>query len=447
MTLAGPLADPALTSQGSRDPYKAREHQPLDVPLDDLMDSRGRLRVNPDVEEKGYFTVQFAKGRVRLQARGYIGLIPLNDRVVIDVRSRVPLAKVSRLMRISGHVPPYLGTDRTYALDPEWNESLVDLYAAWLVDKVETIASEGVLREYDRREETTSFPRGRILTARTLTGPMARGIRHQVVSSWYERSADNAPNRCLKYAIWFIAARLGATGTRTARRRELLGRLGTLFELFSGAKLDHSLAFAGDPVVTGARELPSLRDYYRPALGLALAIVRQHAVDLEGRHRPLEGPSVVLNMDEVFEAYLRNVLKREVDRGDSGLRVFDGNTTGKKLLFDAEPSAFATPDIVCRDRDGHCPLLVEVKNIPVANFSKRDAIEQAITYAASYRCDRVVLAHPCNQGQDPGLHLQGKIGNLELYRYVFKLDAEDLEAEEKDFAERVVGVAVKSEAA
>jgi 5-methylcytosine-specific restriction enzyme subunit McrC len=342
-------------------------------------------------------------------------------------------------MRISGYVPPYLGTDRTYPLEPEWNESLVDLYAAWLVDKVETIASQGVLREYNRREENTSFPRGRILTDGTLTGPMARGIRHQAVSSWYERSANNAPNRCLKYAVWFIATQLGAAGTRTARRRELLGRLGTLFELFSEAKLDHSLSFARDPVVTDARELPSLRDYYRPALGLALAIVRQHAVDLKGRYRPLEGPSVVLNMDEVFEAYLRNVLKREVDRGDSGLRVLDGNTTGKKLLFDAEPSAFATPDIVCRDRDGKCPLLVEVKNVPVDNFSKRDAIEQAVTYAASYRCDRVVLAHPCGHGQEPGLHLQGRIANLSVHQYQFNLNATDPDAEEKKFSDAMVG--------
>jgi 5-methylcytosine-specific restriction enzyme subunit McrC len=439
LTLSEPAPDTGpISFLGSPKPYPAQEHELLDVPLADLMDSGGRLRVNSDVEEKGYFTLQFAKGRVRLQARGFVGLIPLNDRVVINVRPRVPFGNLGRLMRISGHVPQSLEEDRDYLPDPAWNESLVDLYASWLVSRVERIASEGVLREYDRREATTSFPRGRILTDHTLTGPLAHGIRHRAVSSWYERSADNAPNRCLKYAIWFIAGRLSATGTRTARRRELLQRLGTLFELLSEAELDHSLAFAGDPVVTGSRELPSLRDYYRPALGLALAIIKQHAVDLEADGRVLELPSIVLDMDKVFESYLRNVLRREVDLGDSGLRVLDGNSTGRKLLFDARPSEKATPDIVCRDRDGRCPLLVEVKNVPVKNYSKREAIEQAITYAASYRCDCVVLAHPCGHAQNPGLRLQGRIGNLAVHQYVFKLDAVDLETQEKDFSTAVL---------
>ena len=72
--------------------YRVREYDPVDVPLSDLLNAKGRLRLNPDVESKGYFTVQLTKGAVRLQARGYVGLIPLNDRVVIDVKPRVESA-------------------------------------------------------------------------------------------------------------------------------------------------------------------------------------------------------------------------------------------------------------------------------------------------------------------------------------------------------------------
>jgi 5-methylcytosine-specific restriction enzyme subunit McrC len=414
------------------------EHELLDVPLDDLLDGRGRLVVNEDVEAKGYFTVQLARGAVRLQARGFVGLIPLNDRVVIDVRPRVPVRNLGRILRISGHVPRSLGSERRYRTQPEWNESLVDLYAGWLVDRLEVIASEGLLRDYVRREDASSFPRGRIRTDATLTRLRASGVRHKAVSSWFERSADNAPNRCLKYAIWFLAGRLSEAGSRMAGRRELLQRLGALFELFSFADLDHSLAFVHDPLVTGAGSLPSLRDYYRPALDLALMVVRQHAVDMEAKKkRSVELPSIVLDMDKVFEGYLRNLLREEAVHAGRDEKVLDGNTDAKKPLFDRPPSEPATPDIVFRGEEGGCPLIIEVKNVPVKNASKRSALEQAITYAASYRCETVVLAHPCSSSQESGLRIQGRIGGLAVHQFIFDLGATDLAKEEEQFKQEM----------
>lgn len=415
--------------------YRAREYDPVEVPLSDLLNPKGRLRLNPDVESKGYFTIQLTKGVVRLQARGYVGLIPLNDRVVIDVRPRVPVGNLGHLLRVSGYVPSSLGAERPYATDSTWNESLLDLLAGWLVARVDVIASEGLLRLYEQREETTSFPRGRVLADVTLTRLRSRGIRHQAVSSWFARTADNPANRCLKYAIWFIAGRLAFLGSRTASRRLLLQRLGALYELFSSVPLEHSLSFLSDPLVTGARATPSLRHYYRPALDLAVAIVRRYAVDVEMTHRGVNLPSMVLDMDSIFEAYLRNILQAEAEQARGGVDILDGNAAGRKPLFDDPPSVNATPDIVFRAAERRWPLVIEVKNVPVNGNSSREAIEQAVTYAATYRCNRVVLAHPRARDQDgAGLRLQGRIGDLAVYQYVFDLEAADLLAEESNFA-------------
>jgi 5-methylcytosine-specific restriction enzyme subunit McrC len=381
--------------------YRVREYDPVDVPLSDLLNAKGRLRLNPDVESKGYFTVQ-----------------------------------LTSLLRVSGYVPSSLGAERPYAADPAWNESLVDLFAGWLAAPVDIIASEGLLLLYEQREEATSFPRGRVLAGATLTQLRPRGIRHQAVSSWFARSADSPANRCLKYAIWFIAGRLAILGSRTASRRRLLQRLGALYELFSSVPLEHSLSFLGDPLVTGARATPSLRHYYRPALDLAMAIVRRYAVDVEVTRRGVDLPSMVLDMDSIFESYLRNTLQAEAGRAGGGVDVLDGNAVGKKPLFDDPPSENATPDIVF-SRGGHrWPLVIEVKNVPVKGNSSRGAIEQAVTYAAAYRCNRVVLAHPRARNQDEaGLRLQGRIGDLAVYQYVFDLEAADLLAEESKFAD------------
>jgi len=145
---------------------------------------------------------------------------------------------------------------------------------------------------------------------------------------------------------------------------------------------------------------------------------------------------MVLDMDSIFEAYLRNTLQADAERAGWGVAVLDGNAAGKKPLFDHPPSENATPDIVFRTAEHRWPLVIEVKNVPVNGNSNRGAIEQAITYAAAYRCNRVVLAHPRARNQDKArLRLQGRIGDLAVYQYVFDLEAADLLAEESKFVD------------
>jgi 5-methylcytosine-specific restriction enzyme subunit McrC len=407
------------------------------VPLSDLLDDAGELQLNPDVEAKDYFTIQLVKGKVRLQARGFIGLIPLNDRVAIDVVPRTPVRNLSRLLMVAQHAPDLLLRTRIYAHDPLWADSLLDAYAYGLLNQMEEIASQGLLREYHNRVETTSFPRGRILTGSTIRRLQIRGIQHQAVASWFERDPDNAANRCLKYSLWFLAQRLSREASAHGKRRYLLDRLAPLYAMFSDVTLDHSLSFLHDRLVRGEQRLPSLRAYYRPALDIATAIILAHGVKLDTAGDVIHLPSLILNMSLLFENYLRNVLRTHGYEQQWRHEVLDGNTDGRTLLFDDPPSEDATPDIVLRDPiTSRCPLIVEVKNVPVKGMhSDRSAIEQAVTYGVSYRCNQVVLAHPrSHSGNFSGLRLQGKVGNLAIYQYVFDLSTDPLENEEARFA-------------
>lgn len=425
--------------------YNVEEYAPAEVPLSDLLDDSGRLQLNPDVEAKGYFTVQLVKGRVRLQAGGYVGLIPLNERVVIDVVPRAPVANLSRLLRVSRYMPQFLLSERRYERDHEWNESLLDLYAGTLVKRVEIIASSGLLQEYRRREADTSFPRGRILVESTYGRLRPRGVTYKVATSWFERTPDNQPNRCIKYALWFLADRLARLGQIGRLRRELLLRIGGLYELFRQVPLDHSLRFLHDPVVRGVGPIPSLRDYYRAALDMAVVAVMEHGITLESHKSGVELPSLILNMNRVVEDYLRRVLQERAVSDGWDTEVLDGNTDGKKILFDASPSEDVTPDIVFRNRSDHrYPLIIEIKNVPVAGNSARPAMEQCVTYAATYRCERLVLVHPRGRGQAfTGLRLQGRIGDLSIYQYIFDLGGESIEGEEAIFAQAMHSIASK----
>lgn len=417
--------------------HRVKEFETVDVPVQDLLDETGQLRLNPEVENRDYFTIQLIDRKIQLQARGYVGLIPLTDQISIDVEPRTPARNLAHLLNIARQVARALPTVRSYERDSTWTESLLEVYARGLTARVEEVGAKGLLREYERRIEATSFPRGRILVTNTARQLRARGNTHQVITSHHTRSADNAANRCLKYGLWFLAMRLRSQRPLPKDRRELLNRVTSLFELFADVLLDHSLSFLRDPMVTGAQRLPSLRSYYRPAVDLAAAIVEEHGVQLESREGSLEVPSVVLDMSKLFESYLRNLLIAEARRRSWPEQVLDGNGAGSSLLFDRKPSERATPDIVVRDseNDRH-PLLVEIKNVPVKSFhSDRSSIQQAVTYGVSYGCNRVVLAHPRKSGDVfYGLRTQGTLGDLILYQYVFDLAADPIEDEERRFS-------------
>lgn len=179
----------------------------MEIPLEELIGTAGRLELNPEIESRDYFAVHLSKGALCLCARGYVGQIPLNRRIVVDVRPRVPVTNLPHMVRVSGAQPTMLSSFRSYATGGEWDDSLLDLYADGLVEHVQRIAQAGFLREYHRSEARSSFPRGRIAVHRTIQDLSAGGIEHAAHVSWFERSRDNGPNRCLKYATWTLARR------------------------------------------------------------------------------------------------------------------------------------------------------------------------------------------------------------------------------------------------
>src|SRR5580692_9882911 len=65
----------------------------------------GCLEVYPEVIGKEYFTIRQQPGALRLQAGGFIGLIPLNDRLSIEVKPRVPIDNLSHLMHVAEGTP------------------------------------------------------------------------------------------------------------------------------------------------------------------------------------------------------------------------------------------------------------------------------------------------------------------------------------------------------
>src|SRR5947209_3689899 len=91
-----------MTRSFSQNVHVCREYEILAVPVRDLMDDGGRLEVYPEVSAKGYFDIDYAEGRLVLKSKGFVGLIPISDRVTIHVLPRTPIGNLLYMVWRSG---------------------------------------------------------------------------------------------------------------------------------------------------------------------------------------------------------------------------------------------------------------------------------------------------------------------------------------------------------
>jgi len=450
---AGPPGDDLLESAPhSRVCHSAVEHEQLEIPLSELMVA-DRLDLYPEVTGRDYFRVFFSRDRLILQPRGFVGLIPINDRVAIEVSPKFAVQNLARLLSIGEHTPISLAPHvRRYRPDGRVIASVLDAMTGRLVELVDDIVSERGHRDYLRTSVDTSLPRGRILVGETLTRHLARRAAHRVAACWFVPTSDTGPNRCLKYALWYLAQRYRRMRPRRGIRA-LLSALNARFHLFKAAHLDLSRTFLSDPFVADPDLLPSLYSHYKEALNLAKCITRDRGVSLGRDHDEIRMASLLVKMDDALEAYLRNALRLELEVTAPDLHVLDGNLQepdgGGKPLFDETPSPVATPDIVIArwlpGEGARQPLVViEVK---YQRSPEREALNQAIAYGASYRAPSVVIAHPSSQSTDHGLLPLGTISSMSAYRYAYDLGRRDLKKEEAAMAEAMLKLARTGRAA
>jgi len=387
----------------------------------------GRLEIFPHIEEKGLLYLQLRRNRVILSAGPYIGLIPLTPRVLIDVRPKLPVSNLARVLDGARRsLTSIAGADRLYLADELTSSSVLEFLAANLLDSLRPIAAKGLHKEYVRRSEMTSHPQGRIGVAGTLRA-WSRGQFHQVQAQRFEQSCNIAANRLIKAALHFVLQRLqpGSQGSRALIRRananyyELPGVIGNL------RPSDYEECKA----ILHTSSIPPARSYYFRPLEIGVLILSHRGVALQEHGNDVLLETFIINFEELFEEYLRRVLQH---RAHGELAVWDGNREGKKPLFDDRRDPPAQPDIVMAWRPTGQKVIAEVK---YKDRPDRPDINQAITYALSYGTNCAVLVHQRRPGSPKGLSLRGKIQEIKIYAYAFDLGARDLDTEEAALAD------------
>lgn len=378
------------------------------------------LEIFPEVISKGYFSIQFQGKNLQLTAGPFVGLIPINARITVDVRPKLPVGNLARIIELTGSPLNALNRlKQSYVFEGDSSQSVLEFLTGSLLRELKIIFTKGLNRTYVRTEENSAHPRGHLNTERTLRLNFVRGIRHRASSSFYSNTTNTPHNRLIRFALHFTAERL----SRLERRnRQLLDDLATALRQFEAIPLVDPRECVKQ-VEHDLRLNRLSRSYYIPSLEIALAIVRGRSI-VAGTSGNLELPSYIINFETLFEDYLRKALCCK--EYDPTFEVSDGNNVGQRPLFDDNSQPTAQPDILIR-QDGNLVVL----DVKYKDKVDRADINQVVTYASVYRTNIAVLLHQAPAEEESGLFLRGKIGTLSVYCYQFYLGTSDLLVEER----------------
>lgn len=420
--------------------FSGVEHGEIELPAH-LLFAGGDLEVYESIASRNLFRVYAKSGRLVVQAGKAIGLIPLNDRVALEVRSRVPIRNLERLLCLADSYEPHVLTfQRSYGESTDVPDSILDVMADALLDAVDSLREEGHFKTYNR-VMAKGAPAGRILPLQSALAQIKSGAPVAVFAR-FERTVFNAVNRHIKAALFTLSDIYLGIRERVGTRKRI-GRLARALQAFSDIPRREAVPQFGDLFVREPDRLPSFRPQLGQAVRLSSLLLQSTGLTIRGASGPVSAPSILISMEDVFERYVR-----QFSRAHSGhipnLQVLDGNVPppqgGAGVLFTKPHSAFgnpkSTPDTMFV-RDGAVRAIIETKYKPCRGLPERDELNQAITYGLSFECPHVILTYPAYDGS-VGIEPLGEVGSVKVYKATVSLGAPNLEEAEAEFSKHLL---------
>ncbi|NTZ89285.1 5-methylcytosine restriction system specificity protein McrC [Agrobacterium tumefaciens] len=388
----------------------------------------GVSQVYSFVEQKGLLFVQFRRGKAILSAGPFVGRIPLTPYITVDVKPKLPVRNIARVVDIAQSSLINLDVaQRPYLAERNRSASIFEFIARDFTAAVNQVLVHGLHKEYRRNRLVGASLRGKIDIAATVSKCWSSGRRYEMVTSQFGQTFDIPINRVIKTAAELLL--------NNGRSEGAIDRATFLGLEQSHRSIPKSIRTSDNNDIKLCREiirekrLPSFREYYYRPLSIAILALSESAIALQDDGNDIDMSSFIVNFEELFESYLRKTLER--NRRDE-FWVLDGNAGGKKPLFDDRKNPPAQPDIVVTNISSRKKLIVEVK---YKEKPSRDDINQAITYAVTYKTDHAVLVLQRGPNQQHGLSTIGTVNGIRLSGYYYDLDATNLEDEEKKFSD------------
>tara|TARA_R110001592_G_scaffold363341_1_gene684399 strand:- start:11999 stop:13306 length:1308 start_codon:yes stop_codon:yes gene_type:complete len=414
---------------------QAEERKEIDIPISEIVQDGGKLNIFPTV--KNYFSIDYKprNDKLSLVAGGFIGLIPINSELAIEIKPKFSISNLTHIVAIAEDNFNTLSFfSKQYRETDDTNPVVFEFMAECLANELQTLLEEGVLKEYLQQTENTHKIRGRINVNQSIKFLWSHGHFNKASVSYYDFTPDNAFNRLIKYTIKFCIEELDQISSTKAGLKNALIEY---YSLFDAVLLDEQL-HCFDEVFSAieAGKVSELRGYYVNICEICRLIVTRKGVSFDEEGNDLELNSFTLDMASTFEKYLLNSLRQNRNKFTDDTVILDGNAEGRKKFYN-QPSfgkGDAKPDIILM-RSGDTIVIADAK---YKTKSKDTDRYQVISHALSYDSKIAVLILPKEEGYiGESLKKLGGVGtqySIDVYEYYFDLSSDDLESEEDKLA-------------
>lgn len=401
--------------------FDAIEWNPTNIPIEHVMRD-GKFNIYTEVQQKGYFNILYRKSSLVITAGEYIGLIPLNDEVAINVHPKTPLSNLMHLIHKSGERFVDIDYERMYGELLYSSTNIFDFIIRSFLQDLQNIDKFGVYRKYEKTSHNDGLVKGKILFRETMKNVM-RHQDHIIAHSFSLLDKDIPENRTIKYALWTV---LNHFRDLNYQPRKVVRKAIYFYRFFEQVKLDRDKAFLADVQdILEKSQIPFMRSYYNTILRTSLLIINQSSIDVQRFEEDIYLPSLIIKMSDVFEKYLFRVLKEGIRR--KNVKVLNGNKAeGMKKLFSDNPTYITNPDIVIK-KERMFPLVIDAK---YRDQPRREDLNQIITYCLAYGSNNGLLICP-KTSVSSGEEYVGQISGVRIFTYYFNLDNKDILAEEQ----------------
>ncbi|GGF72160.1 hypothetical protein GCM10011332_27670 [Terasakiella brassicae] len=412
---------------------QAEERSEINLPVSEVVKEGGKFNILPDV--KKYFSIDYKprKDSLTLVAGGFIGLIPINTDLAIEIKPKFSISNLTRIVSIAEDNFNTLSFfSRKYAEQANYSPVIFDFLAECLVNELKTLEVEGIFKNYQRMSDNTSNVKGRINLNSSIKNFWSHGHFNKASIDFFEFTPNNPFNRLIKFTLHYCLNELSSVDPQDTFLKRNLIHAYSLFDNIPLVEPESDLELALEAIKNG--KVPVLREYYVNICEICRLIINRIGVNFDELKGDLTLNSFTLDMSVIFEKYLLNSIRNNRNLLNEDVSILDGNNEGRKKFFNppSHGKGDAKPDIILKTGDKYS-LIADAKY----KLSTKEADRyQVISHALSYNAKLAVLILPKKTSYNgDSLVKLGAVGSeyqVTLYEYYFDLASASLEQMEKE---------------
>lgn len=416
----------------------AKERTEINVDINLIVKNGNKLDIYPEI--RNFFSIDYKpkSNSLILFSGKYIGLIPVNDNLAIDIKPKFSISNINRMIITSGeYLQALTFFNRHYSESPTDSNITLKFLIECFLREMKILYENGILKNFVKKNTVSSNIKGKLNIPLSLKNLWAKGLFHKASIDFNELTPDNDANRFIKCAL---IESLSELRKNYPELKKLIADNVFFLEMFDGVQ-----DFMNENPIElyqSNKDFGDLRDYYRNIVKSSELILAKKGISFELIEENVFLNSYYIDMETIFEKYLFVFLKEYFLKNYTEISVKDGNTDGKKKFFNKYSlgTGDAKPDVIIKK--GENTLLIA--DAKYKNKTKDTDRYQVISHAVSFNCRYTVLISPRPEhysGQK--LRKVGDVGDdikINVYEYFIDLSNTNLESEEGELAEALYGL-------